>query len=111
MRGSSSPIRTPGRLVGIVAYLPRTSAAASGLGSNESWCDRPPPRKTRITDRARAGALAAASASNSAGSASPSGASPPTRRKWRRVAAVWRPDRPVETSNIVRDGPRRPLSG
>jgi hypothetical protein len=54
IRESFSPTRSPGTAEGMVPYLPRTSSGASGLGSNVSWCDSPPPRNTSTTDFARA---------------------------------------------------------
>ena len=49
--GRCSQIRTPAALVSIGLNSPRTSAGASGLRSNVSWCDGPPSMKTNIPER------------------------------------------------------------
>src|SRR5262245_51264072 len=73
--------------------MPRTSAGASGLGSKLSWCDRPPPRYTRMTFFARCLRFALAALAAPARESSPPTA--PTRRKSRREPFLFR-----KTSNI-----------
>src|SRR5260221_8430121 len=86
--GKSSPTCKPVTLLGMPLYFPRISSLASGFRSNESWCDKPPPKYTRMTDFARVRLFGSAEASFSEASRppsdKPSGESAPTRMKSRR---------------------------
>src|SRR2546423_1185627 len=70
--GSNSPTDKPVTLLVMPLYLPRISSLASGLRSKESWCDKPPPKYTRMTDLARVRRAGSARESFSEASTPPS---------------------------------------
>ena len=86
VRGISSPTWMPGTLVAIGLNSPRTSAGASGLGSQVSCCGGPPRWKRTMQALALPRVAPAARARRSrAGSDRPKALRPPTRSHSRRV--------------------------
>src|SRR5579883_273914 len=90
--GSFSHRASPGTLVWVAPYQPRTLSGASGLGSNVSWWPGPPHWWRKMTALARALGAARAVAVSSCGKVRPSRPVPPTVRRERRerVCAIVR---------------------
>src|SRR5262245_59446402 len=89
VRGINSPMLVPGTTVSMGLNSPRTSAGASGLGSQVECCGGPPMRKRMMQDRALPVWAAAGAACRSA-SDKPNRPSPPARITSRRESPSHR---------------------